>query len=69
MEYKTPGPPFLSRRPVGVGNLPVVSDWPALGIPAGSFLGEDGGFCLPATRWRLSTSGVGPGSRYEFVAI
>ncbi|CAN0086091.1 unnamed protein product [Rangifer tarandus platyrhynchus] len=59
MEYKTPGPSFLSRRPVGVGHLPVVSGWPALGIPTDSFLGEDGGFCLPATRWGLSTSGGG----------
>ena len=69
MEYKTPGPSFLSRRPVGVCSLPVVGHWPAPGIPTGSLLGEDGGFCLPATRWSLSTSGVGPGSRYESVDI
>ena len=66
MEYKTPGASFLSRRLVGVGSLPVMSHWPALGIPTGSLLGENGGF-LPATRWSLSTSCVGPGSRYESV--
>ena len=69
MEYKTPGASFLSRRPVGVGSLPVVSHWPSLGIPTDSLLGENGGFSLPATRWSLSTSGAGPGSRYESVDI
>lgn len=41
---KTPGPSFLSRRPVGVCSMPVVGHWPAPGIPTGSLLGEDGGF-------------------------